>query len=72
MIHYSSSLLNGLKKDCYDNATNNVRRKKLIMLKNRYQGYGVTSEDIMSCLIPYTASDVELNGPSFDEKWKSL
>lgn len=67
-----SSLLTGLVKDCYDNATNNVRRKKFIMLKNRYQGYGVTSGDVMSCLLPYDASDDELNGPSFDEQWKKL
>lgn len=67
-----SALLNGLCKDVYDNSTNNVRRHKFIMLKNRYQGYGLTSGDVMSCLIPYTATDAELNGPSFDEKWKSL
>ena len=66
-----SSLLSGLVKECYDNSTNNVRRMKLIMLKNRYNGYGITSGDVMSCLIPYTASDAELNGPSFDEIWKS-
>ena len=67
-----SSLLTGLCKDAYDNATNNVRRYKLIMLKNRYEGYGITSGDVMDCLIPYNASDEELNGPSFDEKWKLL
>ena len=42
-----SSLLTGLCKDVYDNATNNVRRYKLIMLKNRYKGYGITSGDVM-------------------------
>lgn len=67
-----SSLLNGFVKDCYDNATNNVRRKKFIMLKNRYQGYGVTSGDVLSCLLPYDVPDDELNGPSFDEKWERL
>lgn len=67
-----SSLLNGFVKDCYDNATNNVRRKKFIMLKNRYQGYGVTSGDVLSCLLPYDVSDDELNEPSFDEKWEKL
>ena len=67
-----SSLLDGQVKECYDNSTNNVRRLKYIMLKNRYQGYGVTSNDVMSCLIPYTASDEELNGPSFNERWNAL
>ena len=42
-----SSLLDGLCKEVYDNSTNNVRRYKLIMLKNRYQGYGVTSESML-------------------------
>lgn len=61
-----SSLLTGLCKETYDNATNNVRRYKLIMLKNRYEGYGITSGDVMDCLISYSASDEELNGPPFD------
>ncbi len=64
-----SSLLTGLCKEVYDNSTNNVRRHKYIMLKNRYQGYGLTSNDVIACLIPYTASDEELDGPSFDERW---
>lgn len=67
-----SSLLTGLCKEVYDNSTNNVRRHKYIMLKNRYQGYGLTSQDVMECLIPYSASDEELDGPSFNERWKVL
>lgn len=65
-----SSLLTGFVKDAYDNSTNNVRRHKYIMLKNRYQGYGPTSNDVQECLIPYDASDEEMNGPSFDVRWK--
>ncbi|MBR5660638.1 MAG: hypothetical protein IKW99_03720 [Bacteroidales bacterium] len=67
-----SSLLYGQYKEAYDNATNNVRRIKYIMLKNRYSGYGVTSNDVYELLIPYTVSDEELDGPSFDEKWNHL
>lgn len=67
-----SSLLSGKCKEAYDNATNNVRRMKYIMLKNRYSGYGVTSNDVYELLIPYTVSDEELDGPSFDEKWNHL
>lgn len=67
-----SSLLTGLVKECFDNSTNNVRRNKLIMLKNRYEGYGLTSGEVLSCLLPYDVTDDELNGPSFDEKWKKL
>lgn len=67
-----SSLLSGQFKEIYDNATNNVRRMKYIMLKNRYNGYGVTSNEVYELLIPYTVSDEELDGPSFDEKWNHL
>lgn len=67
-----SSRLTGLCKEVYDNSTNNVRRHKFIMLKNRYQGYGLTSQDVTDCLIPYTASDEDLDGLSFDERWKML
>ena len=67
-----SSLLTGKVKDCYDNSTNNVRRQKYIMLKNRYQGYGLTSGDVLSCLMPYTVSDAELDAPSFYEKWNNF
>ena len=66
-----SSQLKGLCKEAYDNSTNNIRRYKLVMLKNRYEGYGITSGEVMECLLPYTASDEELNGQSFDEKWRA-
>lgn len=64
-----SSILTGFVKDAYDNSTNTVIRAKFIMLKNRYQGYGLTSNDVMECLIPYDASDEEMSGPSFDVRW---
>ena len=67
-----SSLLTGLCKEAYDNSTNTVRRMKLIMLKNRYSGYGVISGDVWRLQIPYTASDEELDGPSFDERWNAM
>ena len=66
-----SSLLSGSAKTAYDNSTNNARRMKYIMLKNRYEGYGVSSDDVYELLIPYTAPDEEITGPSFDVKWKS-
>lgn len=67
-----SSLLTGICKDTYDNSTNNVRRWKYIMLKNRYAGYGIISTDIEECLMPYSTPDDQLDGPSFDERWKTL
>ena len=66
-----SSLLEGLCKDAYDNSTNNVLRYKLIMLKNRYQGYGVISGYTEECLLPYTCDDSEIAPFSFEEKWRA-
>lgn len=67
-----SAQLSGRNKDLYDNSTNNVRRMKYIMLKNRYQGYGVISNEVQELLIPYSVSDEDLDGPSFDDKWMEL
>lgn len=66
-----SGLLSGSRKAVYDNCTNNVRRMKYIMLKNRYEGYGVTSDDVWRMRIPYTVPDEDLDGPPFDERWKA-
>ena len=68
----TSSLLTGLCKECYDNATNNVRRFKLIMLKNRYQGFGITSESVMDCLLHYDCQDSEIDTFSYEEAWHAI
>lgn len=67
-----SSLLSELCKETYDNATNNVRRYKLIMLKNRYQGYGLVSGDILDCILSYDCSDSEIGVFSFERNWNNL
>lgn len=67
-----SSLLSGLCKETYDNATNSVRRYKLIMLKNRYQGYGLVSGDILDCILSYDCSDSEIGVFSFERNWNNL
>lgn len=64
-----SSLLDGFVKDAYDNSTNNALRSKYIMLKNRYAGYGIISDQCYECLIDMNASDKELDGPSFEVRW---
>ena len=66
-----SAILTGLCKDCYDNATNNVRRHKLIMLKNRYQGFGITTQTILDCLLPYDCKDSEIDSFSFEKRWNA-
>jgi hypothetical protein len=67
-----SSLLTGLCKDVYDNSTNNVRRYKLIMLKNRYQEYGLISEDTNRCLLPHDCNDADIAPFSFEQRWNGL
>jgi uncharacterized protein YecT (DUF1311 family) len=64
-----SSRLNGLCKDCYDNSTNNIRRHKLIMLKNRYQGYGVVGQSMLDALLTYDCPDSEIESYDFAEKF---
>jgi hypothetical protein len=64
-----SSKLTGLCKDCYDNSTNNVRRHKLIMLKNRYQGYGLVGQSMLDALLPYGCKDSEIEPYDFAEKF---
>ena len=66
-----SSLLDGFVKDAYDNATNNALRAKYIMLKNRYMGYGIISNQQWEALIPSDASDEELDGPPFEVRFHS-
>ena len=67
-----SSILTGLCKDCYDNSTNNVRRHKLIMLKNRYQGFGLTSPDILEIILPYDCDDSDIQHYNFEDKYRSI
>lgn len=67
-----SLLLGDSKRDGYESVTGSIIRRKFIMLKNRYQGYGVTSQDVLNCLIPYDTDSEGLYGPSFSEKWRSL
>lgn len=59
-------------KSVYDNATNNVRRYKLIMLKNRYQGYGLIESSVEECLLDYSCQDEDIEDFSFEKRWRSL
>ena len=55
-----SSRLTGLCKTAIDNSTNNIRRYKFIMLKNRYDNYGIVSRETFEQTIPYSISDEKL------------
>jgi hypothetical protein len=57
-------------KRFYDNCTNMVRREKLLQLKNQYQGLGMTSSEVWSCVLPDSCSDrALLEYPGFDVVW---
>lgn len=61
-----SHSLSGMPKDIYVNCTNNVRRSKLINLKNRYSAYGVMSEEMAAGLIYPSIDDDDLLKPAED------
>ena len=57
-------------KRFYDNCTNMVRREKLLQLKNQYQGLGMTSSEVWSCVLPDSCSDrALLEYPGFEVVW---
>ena len=61
-----SSCLGGSQKDTWDNCTNNLKRSHLITLKNRYNGYGLCSQDEIDALILDSCSDKVLFGDRYD------
>lgn len=67
-----SSRLTGKARAAWDNSTRAACRMKYIMLKNRYEGYGITAHSVYDSLIPYDAPDEELDGPSFEERWEAI
>lgn len=62
-------LLPGDLREKYAFSTSALVKHKYIMMKNRYQGYGIVGEEILECLIPYDPAEEELYGPDFEEKW---
>ena len=55
-----SSTLDENLRNQYDNLTNNIRRRKLIDLKNRYEGFGMMSEYQYEMILKYDCTDKEL------------
>lgn len=47
-------------KEVYDNCTNNLKRRKLIQLKNFYDGYGLTTSFTQELILHPDCSDEEL------------
>lgn len=66
-----SSLLQGKDKKLYDMRTNELRRMKLIQLKNQYQWYGLNSDEWFDNQLDPLCTDKELqNYTFFDSVWK--
>ena len=68
----ASSFITNPTQYLYNNATNNVRRHKLIMLKNRYQGYGLTSPDILDIILSYDCDNCVIQHYCFEEEYRSI
>ena len=67
-----SALLSGDIKEVFDNATNNLRRHKLIMLRNCYEGYGVTSHEVLEHILYYDVPDEVLDTVHpFKVRWEA-
>lgn len=64
----SASLTGNIKSD-YDNTTNRMKRAKLIQLKNRFNGYGVMSNQMSECLLSDDCTDKELQEQDFEKRW---
>ncbi len=65
-----SSVLQGKDKKQYDMRTNELRRMKLIQLKNQYQWYGINSDEWFDNQLDPQCSDRELrNYTFFDSVW---
>ncbi len=61
-------------RDIFNNATNEIKRDKLILLKNRFSDFGITSNEVIEALLPYDCTDEQLfNYTSFTDvfwsKW---
>ena len=66
------SLLPEEQRELFDASTETILRHKYIMLKNRYEGYGLTSDSVLELLIPYDCDTETLLGPSFQDKKEQL
>lgn len=65
-----SSVLQGKDKKQYDMRTNELRRMKLIQLKNQYQWYGLNSDEWFDHQLDPQCTDRELrNYTFFDSVW---
>lgn len=66
-----SSLLTGKDKELYDMRTNELRRMKLIQLKNQYQWYSIGSKEYKENQLDPQCTDKQLqNYTFFDSVWK--
>ena len=55
-----SQSLGRKQRKAYENATNNLKRNKLWLLKNEYRAYALTGSQFKSVLLPFDCSDKDL------------
>ena len=65
-----SRSLNRQQKRAYENATNNLKRNKLWLLKNEYRCYAIAESAFEKVLLPFDCSDSELVQYSFQRNYK--
>lgn len=54
------------------NTLNNIRRDKLIQLKNMYRSFNIAEESFYDVLLPFDCTDEELRAYDFDESYKAV
>lgn len=68
---FSQSLDRKLSR-AYDNATNNLKRDKLWLLKNQYRCYSFVEASFQTVFLEYNCSDKELMKYDFQESYKTV
>lgn len=53
-------------------ALNNLRRHKLIMLKNMYRSFNIAGGGFDDVILPFSCTDEELSSYNFDESYKEV
>ena len=59
-------------KEVYDNCTNNLKRRKLIQLKNFYDGYGLTTSFTQELILHPDCSDEELFNYDYQKRYELM
>ena len=64
--------LRGKQRKAYNNATNNLKRNKLWLLKNEYHCYAICEASFNDMLLSQECSDEELQAYDFQKAYKAV